>query len=161
VAILAGRLEVYEWMELQRSKQRASWYDLLDFDHDSASLAEFVSDIVEDTRGDYDMALVEGSLYLIKDLQVHPPFRGQCLGLRLMAHAIQALNRSGSDVFVCQAMPMPSMFEAQPANPGRDRESVKRLAAYYRQLGFRTWRRTKQNEPIVLWQHCSRRFVWQ
>ena len=60
--------------------------------------------------------LIDGSLFLIRQLEVHPAFRGQRIGARLLLHALLKLGRGTGDVAVGLVKPIRSMFEiGEPA----------------------------------------------
>ena len=59
------------------------------------------------TSGEHvDERLYEGILFLLDKLHVHPAFRGQDPGIRLMGYAVMELQRSFQDVFACVMMPI-------------------------------------------------------
>jgi hypothetical protein len=71
--------------------------------------------------------------------------RGQRLGARLLAHALQVLGRSSSDVTILEAAPTWSIYdppapgECRPDLPEQPPESIAALVRYYERVGFRRW----------------------
>lgn len=93
-------------------------------------------------------ALSGGSLLLCHRLEVHPAFRGQQIGLRLLTHGLWFLHRSDADRAVLEAVPLPPHMrrftQAQQltgkvtvAEKRIRARAVRSLVAYYEQIGFR------------------------
>lgn len=80
------------------------------------------------------LALIDGSLFYIRGLFVHPAFQGQRLGARLLAHTLWAMQRSTGDTAILLAKPVQNFFA--PDDPACGVEEIRRLVQYYRRLGF-------------------------
>lgn len=92
---------------------KTTWYDWLDpMDGDLAVVGEFADEMME--RED-SMGLLSGSLFYIRNVEVHPAFSGQQIGARLVAHALWSLSRSDGDVAMLLARPMTGRFH--PGKP--------------------------------------------
>ncbi len=96
--------------------------------------------------------LTDGSLFIIRQLEVHPACRGQQVGVRLILHALAELSRSPGDTAVGLVQPIQTVFDA--AKPARAAEDVRILMSYYEKIGFKRWKprkRLEDGEPGMMY----------
>jgi GNAT superfamily N-acetyltransferase len=126
-----------------------TWFDWLDsMDDDLAVVGEFADDL---TERDDCMALLSGSLLYVRKVEVHPAFYGQQIGARLVAHSLWSLSRSDGDVAMLLAKPMKGRFH--PEKPDCSAAAIRRLAGYYRRMGFvrsRPRERFRDDGPVLM-----------
>lgn len=137
-------LEALELRDRIRIADGRSWLDWFDQAGDDAlgAIAETIAN--QEGDRDYGFALIGGAAIYFSDLDVHPAFRGQHLGARLLAHATWHLVDS-SCVGLLRAYPKDSAFE--PDRPLRERpEPIDQtgrdaLVRYYARVGYKPWER--------------------
>ena len=121
------------------SDLRTSWFNWLDsMDSDLAFVGELADELME---VEDSVALISGSLLYVRAVDVHPAFAGQQIGARLVAHSLWSLSRSTGDVAVLLATPVQSEF--RDGEPDCSAAAIRRLADYYRRMGFE---RSRQRE---------------
>ena len=126
-----------------------SWFNWLDsMDADLAVVGELADELMEH---DDSLALICGSLLYLRSVDVHPAFRGQQVGARLVAHALWSLSRSTGDVATLLAKPVRSEFRER--EPDCSAAAIRRLAGYYRRMGFERSRpreRFRDNGAVLM-----------
>jgi len=116
------------------------WLERLDsVDADCGSLAPMVESLHRKAKRDFWFSFTSGSLFHMRRLEVHPSFRGQQIGGRLLLHALAQVGRSIGDVAVLNAVPIRTLFENCPAD--QRAKAVRALVRYYRRIGFKRWGR--------------------
>ena len=149
--LLVARLEVAEHREIIcQTLCGGSWFEYLDAIGDDGGT--LMTGIVVDLAG-YDKPidedrdgmppLIEGSLFWFRSLGLHPAFRGQNIGARLLAHALFHLHRCEFDLAVLEAFPMKTIFDSKV--PPRTVAAVRKLVSYYEWVGFK---RSRPEERI-------------
>lgn len=122
---------VREFPERHRELMEMSWTDWLDaFDGDTYSVGLRADEVLEHQYCPY--TLQDGSLFLFEDLHVHPRFRGQNIGLRLIRHLLVVLRRADGDLAILFANPRNSIYGDNSARIDNKRA----LAQYYERAGF-------------------------
>lgn len=128
---------------------KTSWFNWLDsMDGDLAVVGELADELMEH---DGSLALICGSLLYLRSVDVHPAFRGQQIGARLVAHALWSLSRSTGDVAALLAKPVRSEF--REGEPDCSAAAIRRLAGYYRRMGFERSRpreRFRDNGAVLM-----------
>ena len=130
------------------------WLQVLDaVDGDTSSLVDLVNGIV-DSGGAYELALIGGSLFYVRSVEVHPCAQGEAVGLRLLRHIMARLPRSGGDVFALIASPIRNgllgpTFPIGESSHSAHTDGAERLAQYYGQLGFVRWGVEQPDEPSL------------
>jgi len=124
------------------------WLDAVG-DDGRTGIAELVGEFTsEDNEQNEELGLefplLDGSLFWLRQLGVHPAFRGQRIGARLMAHAMWALHRAVGDLAVLEAHPTKTVFDAEEPT-GTTVDTIARLVAYYERVGFL---RSRPGQPI-------------
>ena len=137
-AVIIGRLTIGEYPDYLRcdcsGRPGISWFDWLD--GEGTELGAIADRTQHQAR--YEFAPSQGSLFWCKRRSVHPAFRGQHLGARLLAHALWTLPRRVEDLALMEVMPMDGEFGGPP--PVRTRAAILGLARYYERLGLTRWR---------------------
>ncbi|WP_260870913.1 GNAT family N-acetyltransferase [Paenibacillus xylanexedens] len=130
--IVVARLEVTEFPNEWKEEMRGSWFCWLDvLDGDYAVIGERADRIVnEDIYGE---VLEYGNLYYIQRLDVHPEFRGQEVGLKLIQHTFKYMLRNANGIVFVIAKPMKSKLSKKS---DVFRSSI-RLSNYYKRCGFK------------------------
>jgi GNAT superfamily N-acetyltransferase len=148
-AAVVARLSIRQYPDHLREALGLTWEEWLE--EMEEDVAGALADAITESHPD---SLWGGTLYHFRDLQVHPEFRGQHLGARLLAHALWMLLSGPRDLAVMYAMPMPDRFQRDGTEPPRDPDAVKRLTRYYRRLGLHVWPRRGRvtgKEATALW----------
>jgi GNAT superfamily N-acetyltransferase len=131
-AVLAAYLVVDELPARFRRELNTTWAEWLDsMDGELGIVGEFADELADrpDTK-----ALQEGSLFYLREVDVHPLFAGQCVGARLIAHAMWTVCRSAGDVAALLARPKRGRFrEFEPEGRHISRQG---LVKYYERIGF-------------------------
>lgn len=104
------------------------WLDALDGDH--AVIGSRADEILD--RELYEDPFDLGSLFYVQSLKVHPLFRGNKLGIKLIEYAFKYLIRTSNGmIFVIAEEPITSVFKEQSsANKSTG------LVRYYEKSGF-------------------------
>lgn len=127
---LVARVEILEFPERLRVDLHSTWSDWLgDMEHELALAGTAADDLAErpETR-----ALRNGSLFVIRRVQVHSRFRGQDIGARTVAHALWSLSRADGDVAMLVVPP----GDGSDGAPG----DAARLVRYCERIGLsRAW----------------------
>lgn len=127
---LVARVEILEFPERLRADLHSSWSDWLgDIDPEVALAGTAADDLVErpETR-----ALRNGSLFVVRLVQVHAHFRGQDIGARAVAHALWSLSRAEGDLAMLVVAPRDGSDGA--------RRDAGRLVGYCERIGLtRAW----------------------
>src|SRR6185295_13571260 len=124
------------WVEASK----LGWFDYLDgFDQESGDVGAILDDLMETD----DTLLLDGSLWLLRRLGVHPVVRGQHLGLQLVARTLSYCRNAEGDLAVLTAHPSSTWFGAPVAETS--------LIPYYRKVGFELHTASVcKDEPIML-----------
>ncbi len=148
--LVVAVLRVEEFPVRIRSDLGLSWFLWLDAIDSDTAVAGTVADEIQEARDSF--ALLDGSLFYIRGLSVHPAFGGQQLGARLVAHALWAMQRSTGDTTVLLAKPTENYFTAgEPACGVRE---IRRLVRYYERMGFvraEPDERIRAREPVAMY----------
>lgn len=130
--LVVAVLRAEEFPSRIRSDLGLSWFLWLDAIDSDTAVAGTVADEIQEAGESF--ALLDGSLFYIRGLSVHPAFGGQQLGARLIAHALWAMQRCTGDTAVLLAKPTENYFTAgEPACGVRE---IRRLVRYYERMGF-------------------------
>jgi len=130
--IVIARLEITEFPNEWKVEMDTSWFYWLDaLDGDHAVIGNRADEIVHDDL--YENAFQGGSLYYLERLDVHPDFRGNKLGLKLIQHTFKYMLRNANGIVLLIAKPMKS---ALSKDTGTFKNSS-RLSNYYKRCGFK------------------------
>jgi GNAT superfamily N-acetyltransferase len=144
--VTIGRLTVGEYPDRFRydraQRSVVSWFEWLDAD--GTELGALADKAEDDVR--FNFAPGDGSLFWFVRLGVHPAFRRQHLGARLLAHALWVLPRHSEDLALMKVMPIECMFGGPP--PVRTRAAILRLTRYYQRLGLKRWPGRRERRPL-------------
>ncbi|WP_260871281.1 N-acetyltransferase [Paenibacillus sp. Y412MC10] len=142
--LVVARLEITEFPNEWKEEMGDSWFNWLDaLDGDYAVIGERADRIVnEDIYGE---AFEYGSLYYIQRLDVHPEFRGQEVGLKLIQHTFKYMLRNANGMVFLIAKPMKSKL-SKKSNVFK---SSSRLSNYYKKCGFKRIR-NRSTKSIVM-----------
>jgi GNAT superfamily N-acetyltransferase len=144
-----ARMNVEEFPVARQRDLREGWFYWLDAIDGDTAVAGEVADRLVDDEGTF--ALLDGSLFYIRGVSVHPAFQGQQIGARLVAHGLWALHRSTGDVAILLAKPSKNAFTGEESRCGvRD---IRRLARYYERMGFERSapeERIRAGEPVTM-----------
>lgn len=152
--LVLAQLDVTEFV-VASIENTIDWFEALDGQAlAGGELYEMVEALINGDR--LDGALIDGSLFYLEHLHVHPAIRGQRVGVRLIEHALSVLRRSDCDLAVGLANPIRTLFEPLPAGAAWEPpvEARDRLVRYYRSAGFQVWRprrRRSAEAPIVIY----------
>lgn len=131
-AVVVAQIRVREFPNRLRELMSIGWADWLDmFDGDTYQAGIRADEVMEDL--DFLGVLQDGSLFLFEDLHVHPRFRGQNVGLRLIRHLLVVLNRANGDFAILFANPRNSIYGD---NDETCIDNKYALARYYERAGF-------------------------
>jgi len=141
--ICVAEIFVREFPSRWREEMGVSWADWLDAYDGDAYQAGIRADEVDDSML-YDLALLDGSLFLFDRLHVHPLFRKQGIGARLTKHLSFVLAKSTGDFAIILASPTDSIYENGDESRIPDGYS---LAKYYERAGFT---RVEERDGVIL-----------
>lgn len=134
--LIIARLRVIEFPAAHRYDVGERWVVVLsDFDVEGSEIAVMVEELYE---ADDNTCLLDGGLFFMVRLDVHPAFRGQQIGARLIGSALWQLHRSGGDVAALLAKPVACDFGGEQKPPVTVR-AIRRLVRYYERMGFKAW----------------------
>lgn len=147
--LVVAECVVYIYPEWLRNQMRANWAYWLDATSDIAADIGVAIERLE-RRRTQSLGLWN-RLIMIDRIAVHPAFRGQWVGARLLAHAILDRFSGMGDVVAFGAYPMHNPFDG--ATPLLSEGSVRSLVRYYQRLGFRraTRERITKDEPVIMY----------
>lgn len=79
-----------------------------------------------------------GALLLCRDLEVHPAFKGNRLGGKLLLHSMWALARHPGDLAFLEAFPIRTFFtnEPFPDRPSTTQTEMARIVRFFERAGF-------------------------
>ncbi|MFF2484608.1 GNAT family N-acetyltransferase [Paenibacillus sp. NPDC058071] len=141
--IIIARLEITEFPDEWKEEMETSWFEWLDaLDGDHAIVGARADQIVNDDIYEEDFDF--GSLYYIQRLDVHPNFRGEGIGIKLINHSFKYLLRNAQGIVFLIAKPMQSRLSKTQI----DFNSSSRLSKYYRRCGFK--RVSKERSKSIL-----------
>lgn len=132
--VVVARLTMAQLNSRHRDVLRTSWHEWLDsIDGDLAWVGSFLDHATEEPD-EYESDLIGGALFHIYNVGVHPAFRGQDVGLRLIAHALLNASTGLNDAATLIAADAPNGWDGR----GRDqtRARARALARHYARLGF-------------------------
>ncbi|MFE6795361.1 GNAT family N-acetyltransferase [Paenibacillus chitinolyticus] len=130
--IIIASLDVTEFPGEWKEEMETSWYNWLDaLDGDHAIVGARADQIVDEDI--YEEVFDFGSLYYIQRLDVHPNFRGEEIGIKLINHTFKYLLRNAQGIVFLIATPMQSRLSKNQI----DFNSSSRLSKYYRRCGFK------------------------
>lgn len=130
---VVARLTCQEFVAADRWTLGVTWHEWLDQYDSETSLVGAAADVIHEDED--SLALVFGSLVYLQRLEVHPRFRGQRIGLRLIGHTLLSLSRAEGDTAVMLVRPVESSFDPDE-NAKPTRRAARRLVNYYRRIGF-------------------------
>jgi GNAT superfamily N-acetyltransferase len=143
--VVPARLDVLELTDRVRQEGGRSWWDWFDQAGDD-ELGEIAHTIAKhDDDGEYGLALIGGAAYYFTDLDVHPAFRGQHLGARLLAHATWLLVCECDNIGLLRASPKVHGLFDPPREGTNEPDAVPieqhhALTRYYERVGYRRWK---------------------
>lgn len=132
--VIVATTEIQQFPSRFQEGDDTVWSEWLDSIDSDLSWVGCIADRIRD-RSENGELLSGGHLFYISKLNVHPRFRGQKIGLRLLAHALLAVSHSTHDVTILIATDLPGLWDPRPREQTRKR--AQSLARYYQQLGFR------------------------
>ncbi len=135
--VIVGELSVTVFNDRVRAASGESWFTAVD--RLDSGVAELVAAIDDDPE-----VGIPGSVFVFEELDVHPAFRGQRLGARLMASATFLLL-DDYDTAVLEAYPKIGAFDKERSP--ETQETVDQLVTYYARLGFKRWKPRRKREP--------------
>ncbi|MEN8374926.1 MAG: hypothetical protein ABFS34_05700 [Gemmatimonadota bacterium] len=142
---------VYVYPDWLRDSIRANWWYMLDATSSVGAQIGYAIDRLRKRRGLGGLGLWN-RLIVVDRIAVHPTFRHQWVGARLLAHAILDRFSGMGDVAALAAYPMHNPFD--DATPLRSEGAVRNLVRYYQRLGFRRAlprERITAKEPVVMY----------
>ncbi|MDQ0170510.1 GNAT family N-acetyltransferase [Paenibacillus tundrae] len=141
--IIIASLDITEFPDEWRLEMGMSWFYWLDaLDGDHAIVGERANQIVEEDI--YEDHFDYGSLYYIQRVDVHPNFRGEKIGIKLINHAFKYLLRNANGIVFLFAKPMQSTLSKAQSKFN----SSSRLSNYYKHCGFK--RASKERSKAIL-----------
>ncbi|SEB10615.1 GNAT family N-acetyltransferase [Paenibacillus sp. 276b] len=141
--IIIASLDITEFPDDWKEEMETSWFNWLDvLDGDHAIIGARADQIVDEDV--YDEHFDFGSLYYIRRLDVHPNFRGEEIGRKLINHTFKYLLRNAQGIVFLIAKPMQSKLSESQL----DFNSSSRLSRYYNRCGFK--RVTKERSESIL-----------
>lgn len=141
--IIIASLDINEFPDDWKEEMGTSWFNWLDvLDGDHAIIGARADQIVDEDV--YDEHFDFGSLYYIQRLDVHPNFRGEEIGIKLINHTFNYLLRNAQGIVFLIAKPMKSKLSESQL----DFNSSSRLSRYYKRCGFK--RVTKERSKSIL-----------
>ncbi|MBW7475690.1 GNAT family N-acetyltransferase [Paenibacillus oenotherae] len=141
--IIIARLEITEFPDEWKEEMETSWHNWLDaLDGDHAIVGARADQIVDEDI--YEEDFYYGSLYYIWRLDVHPNFRGEEIGIKLINYTFKHLLRNAQGIVFLIAKPMQSRLSKTQINFN----SSSRLSKYYRRCGFK--RVSKERSKSIL-----------
>jgi len=130
--LVLAKLCITEFPDAWRQEIGESWFDWLDaIDADHAVIGARADQIENEDL--FDDPFLFGSLFFIYRLDVHPSFRRNKTGIKLIQHTFKYLIRDASGMAFLIAKPMKSTF----TNCNEQFIDSKRLARYYSSIGFK------------------------
>lgn len=135
-AFVVGRIDLEEHPRITRWRLNLSWSDWLrSIDAVSALVGEVLDEVEAGMAQFQSAGRVEGSLFHIRNVAIHPEFHGQAIGRRLIAHTLWMMHRGVGDVAVILVLPNPNpLGPAEPAD--QSSAEIRKLTRYYRGMGF-------------------------
>ncbi|AWP28109.1 GNAT family N-acetyltransferase [Paenibacillus sp. Cedars] len=141
--IIIASLNITEFPDDWKEEMETSWFNWLDvLDGDHAIIGARADQIVDEDV--YNEHFHFGSLYYIQRLDVHPNFRGEEIGIKLINHTFKYLLRNAQGIVFLIAKPMQSKLSESQL----DFNSSSGLSRYYKRCGFK--RVTKERSKSIL-----------
>jgi hypothetical protein len=140
-AFVVGRLEIEEHPRITRWRLQSSWGDWLrSIDIHSAFVGDVLDQLEESREGKEllhknPLLHVEGSLFHIRSVAVHPAFYGQAVRRRLIAHTLWAMHRGIGDVAIILVYPSDNALGPE-GSPDQSVAATRQLTRYYQRMGF-------------------------
>jgi len=135
---VVARLEIEEHPRITKHRLRSTWGAWLRaVDSTSALIGDVLDRMEGEDAGNEATDRLDGSLFHIRTVAVHPAFRGQAIGRRLIAHTLWTMHRGYGDVAMILLFPGFNPLDPSASQPDQSASAVRKLCRYYQKLGFR------------------------
>ena len=152
--LIVARLTMAQLNSRYRDLVGTSWHEWLDsIDSDLAWVGSFLDEAADDPE-EYECDLIGGALFHIYNVGVHPAFRGQNVGLRLIAHALVITSAGLNDAATLIAADAPNGWDQRERDQTRTRANA--LARHYARLGFSAVDKSEHGANILMYAPVGR-----